>query len=1580
MTRRPRARPARASWRSRRGRRSPRARCWWWRRTPHASSGTDPAVADIAPEGTWTSGAAVDLANDGDEVVLVCRGALRDALAWGPVADDFTLSAPTPAYDGTNPEALQTFTRVDPWVDSDRAADWSVSHCPTPGQLGPLDPIPDAGRAVAVVAAGGTVDLHLPGDDPDGDALSFAIDASGALGAVTLLDAAAGTVRYTAPGGGYVGPDRFHFTVADGCTTSAPLAVDVLVGAVICDPAAASLLIGEVHVDARVDSAGEWIELRNPTDAPISLAWLRIGDEESPGGDEGQFAFPEDAWIAAEDVVVIASSAREFALDLGFFPDFEWNRDTDADPADDLARYAPWSGGTIRLAEASDEVLLVGCDGAVIDALYWGSPLSGQTPAEAPWATRLPAPAPPYSGEPELGPHSFERLPGDTDSNSANDWYVERCPSPGAYAPDDLRPTAADARYPMAPGATHSGVLAGAGPEDQTLLYTLAAPVPSGFALTSAMSGAFSYTPPGGFTGIATVRYAVDDGCSASAQATVTFCVGTAEIPGNGVDEDCDGVILCFVDADGDGWGSYLTAPDDGDGTCTGPGESRFTGDCDDDPDGCGAGCSPVGVEVCDGRDNDCDPQSPDGDEDAGVGVACDATTDADACLDDARACVGGGLVCINNASGDAARVEVCDAANVDEDCDGGADDADPQGPPAGAPTWWVDADGDGWGDPASPVTACDPGPGLANQAGDCDDDPAACGAACNPGVVESLAAGNCADGRDNDCDGAPADQDPPCFEDVVCYPDGDGDGFGLTAGAMTLTGPTAGAGCAAWVDGTHPPGYWVAAAGDCDDAPAGCGAACHPAAAEVCDGWDNDCSAATPDGYDELLTVLICDSEADADACEDDIPQCNGGSLVCLNNPFEDNTRVEVCDAANRDEDCDGGADDLDPDGIPSGAVATWIDADGDGWGDPATEAPRCDVSPGRVTRGGDCDDDPAACGAACNPGRTESLGAANCADGWNNDCDADGADVDPTCFGSTTCWGDADHDGFGDPTTPRVLDGPAAIAGCAAFGDGTHPAGYWVANDQDCADDPNGCGAACAPGKPELCDGEDNDCDVATADGAGDVRIGAACDSAADSDHCLDDRRACIGGALVCQNDASGDTHQIEVCDPANVDEDCDGGADDADPDGVPAGAPVWYADRDGDTYGDPLSPRVSCEKPIGYAANGADCDDDPDACGQGCFPGNPDVCDGRNNDCDAATADGAGDPAVGVACDSVADANACKDEVTRCVLGTLTCPNDPVDDALRIERCDPGEQDEDCDGGANDADPDGPPEGATLWFRDADGDGHGNPAEQQAACAAPPGFVASFDDCDDDPELCGAGCAPDLLEAWAASNCTDGWDNDCDDQTDVGAGCTAEATCWPDFDGDGHGDPATPNLVTGAAAIAGCAAWDDGVHAVGFWVATNDDCDDIDGEIHPGRAEIVGDGVDQDCSGADLCWLDRDNDGFAADGAATAEAPVGQQCGESFGLAAAVGDCDDDPRTCGAACAPGAAEICDERDNDCDGETDEVASCGGTTTTDAPILFGGSGCAGGSAPGGAALLGLALALMARRRSLARGPRARA
>jgi hypothetical protein len=68
------------------------------------------------------------------------------------------------------------------------------------------------------------------------------------------------------------------------------------------------------------------------------------------------------------------------------------------------------------------------------------------------------------------------------------------------------------------------------------------------------------------------------------------------------------------------------------------------------------------------------------------------------------------------------------------------------------------------------------------------------------------------------------------------------------------------------------------------------------------------------------------------------------------------------------------------------------------------------------------------------------------------------------------------------------------------------------------------------------DLCNGVDDDCDAASVDGAEDPLVGAPCDGP-DSDLCAEGAQSCLGGGLVC-NDGTGNT--LDVCN--GVDDDCD------------------------------------------------------------------------------------------------------------------------------------------------------------------------------------------------------------------------------------------------------------------------------------------------------------------------------------------------------------------------------------------------------------------------------------------------------
>jgi hypothetical protein len=133
------------------------------------------------------------------------------------------------------------------------------------------------------------------------------------------------------------------------------------------------------------------------------------------------------------------------------------------------------------------------------------------------------------------------------------------------------------------------------------------------------------------------------------------------------------------------------------------------------------------------------------------------------------------------------------------------------------APTWYGDADGDGFGGATFEVVACEsPGENWVENERDCDDlDPST-----NPAATEVC------DDADNNCDG---EVDEDAVDQRSFFLDDDGDGFG---------GETLVLAC------KEPEGA-IDLGGDCDDSDA----EVNPDAVEICnDGIDNDCDAnATP-------------------------------------------------------------------------------------------------------------------------------------------------------------------------------------------------------------------------------------------------------------------------------------------------------------------------------------------------------------------------------------------------------------------------------------------------------------------------------------------------------------------------------------------------------------------------------------------------------------------------------------------------------------------------------------------------------------------------------------------------------------
>jgi len=365
--------------------------------------------------------------------------------------------------------------------------------------------------------------------------------------------------------------------------------------------------------------------------------------------------------------------------------------------------------------------------------------------------------------------------------------------------------------------------------------------------------------------------------------------------------------------------------------------------------------------------------------------------------------------------------IELCNG--VDDDCDEQVDEDV-------TTTFYADADADGFGDPGTPIEACDPAPGTVTTATDCDDaDPDAW-----PGNPEVC------DGADNDCDGTIDDGVTTTF-----YVDADGDGHGDADQPVEACEAIAG----------------VAAAGDdCDDADP----RAAPGLTESCDGIDNDCDGE----MDEGVTITFYeDADGDGFGVEDrSIEECepSEGYAADAGDCDDDNAAVnpstdERCNGV--DDDCDGDTDEADA----VDAVLWYLDADADGYGDAGSATVACEAPAGHVGDGTDCDDDE----AAVNPGATEVC------NGVDDDCDTDIDDEDSSLDATTTAewYADTDGDGFGDASvTTDACDAPSGF----------------VSDDTDC-DDGDG---AVFPGADPHC-GIDGDCDGDIDDfGPGDVLAG--------------------------------------------------------------------------------------------------------------------------------------------------------------------------------------------------------------------------------------------------------------------------------------------------------------------------------------------------------------------------------------------------------------------------------------------------------------------------------------------------------
>ena len=587
-------------------------------------------------------------------------------------------------------------------------------------------------------------------------------------------------------------------------------------------------------------------------------------------------------------------------------------------------------------------------------------------------------------------------------------------------------------------------------------------------------------------------------------------------------------------------------------------------------------------------------------------------------------------------------------------------DDCDDDDPAVGEIVWYLDADDDTFGDPEGGISSCtNPGAGTyVEDATDCDDHRA---------DVNPIATEIC-DDIDNDCDALIDDADASLDASTgqTFYADEDGDTYG-DAGT--------------WIQACEAPEGYVADSSDCLDTDP----AYRPGADEYCD---------DPADYNCDGSTLFEDADGD-------------GYAACLECDDSDGAispvGTEVCDGA--DNNCDGATDEDSAANAP-----TWyFDADLDGFGNEDLTAVACAAPEGYVTGddGFDCDD----VNATVYPLAPEAC------DSVDHDCD--GALNEDDATDATGWYADGDSDGYGTGAATQACTAPA---GTVEFtGD---------CDDTDATFNPS-ASESCTEATDYNCDGSTG---YADADGDG----YAACED-------CDDATA--------SNNADG----LEVCDGA--DNDCDGDVDEATADSL-----VWYADVDGDGFGDPSDFQIACSQPEGFVIDNGDCDDtEPLA-----WEGAPDVCDSVDNDCSGAADDDVGLWYVWYA-DIDGDGYGDDDAVTEACEappGALDVGGDCDDTSAEVrpdaaETCDG--VDTNCTGDESDA------SDALTWYADADGDSYGDGSVAAMDCTQPELFVADSTDCDDTS----AEASPVGTEV-----CGDGLDNDCVDG-DLGCGPSGEMT---------------------------------------------------------------------------------------------------------------------------------------------------------------------------------------------------------
>jgi hypothetical protein len=383
------------------------------------------------------------------------------------------------------------------------------------------------------------------------------------------------------------------------------------------------------------------------------------------------------------------------------------------------------------------------------------------------------------------------------------------------------------------------------------------------------------------------------------------------------------------------------------------------------------------------------------------------------------------------------------------------------------------------------------------------------------------------------------------------------------------------------------------------------------------------------------------------------------------------------------------------------------------------------------------------------------------------------------------------------------------------------------------------------------------------------------------------------------------------------------------------------TYYADADGDTYGNAAISQVACALPIGYVTNNFDCNDANAqiTVAQTYYADADNDTYGNPNDSIVTCIAPAGYVSNNTDCN---DANASLNALQTFYADV---DNDTYGDpAVSVVSCGAPagyvSNNTDC----NDAD--AALNALQTFYADADNDTYGDPAVSVVSCGAPAGYVSNSSDCNDSDVNLNAlqvfyadadndtyGSATDSI---VSCGMPAGYVTNNTDCNDANAALNALQTFYADVDNDTYGDASNSILSCGMPA---------------GYVTNNTDCNDADASLNALQTfyadvdnDTYGDASNSilscgipagyvtnntDCNDANpnanalqTFFADTDNDSYgdAGNSITACSAPAGYVSNDT--------DCDDTEATV----FPGAPELCDGLDNNCNLFTDE-----GLTFTD-------------------------------------------